>query len=132
MLLASMLLAVAATAAPGKEVVALIEAQAQAWSRGDIDAFCSVYADDALFVTPSGVTRGREEVRARYKAKYPDAAAMGKLTLEPIDVREAGDAVTVAARWTLTYPDRPAATGHTLIVFVRREGRWLLVQDASM
>jgi ketosteroid isomerase-like protein len=36
----------------GHEVLALLERQSGAWSRGDLDAFCSVYADDAVFLSP--------------------------------------------------------------------------------
>ncbi len=116
----------------GHEVLALLERQSASWSKGDLDAFCSVYADDAVFVSPSGVTRGRAEVLARYKKKYPTAAAMGKLTLSPIDVRESMDVVSVAAKWTLEYPDKPAATGHTVVVFRRTQNQWRIVHDASM
>lgn len=116
----------------GHEVLALIEKQSAAWTRGDIDTFCSGYADDAVFVSPSGVTKGRAEVLARYKKKYPTAAAMGKLTLTPIDVRSTADQVSVSAKWTLEYPDKPAATGHTVVVFVRKGTTWQIVHDASM
>jgi uncharacterized protein (TIGR02246 family) len=116
----------------GHEVLALLERQAAAWSRGDIDAFCSSYAEDAVFVSPSGVTKGKAEVVARYRKKYPTAEAMGKLTLAPLDVRETADSVSVAAKWTLEYPGKPAATGHTLVVFRRFDGQWRIVQDASM
>ena len=116
----------------GHEVLALLDRQAAAWSRGELDAFCAVYADDAVFLSPSGVTKGRAEVLARYKKKYPTPAAMGKLTLSPIDVRETADAVSVAAKWTLEYPDKPAATGHTVVVFKRTSGQWRIVHDASM
>lgn len=111
---------------------ATLSRQAAAWSRGDLDAFCASYAADAVFVSPSGVTRGRDQVLARYKQKYPDAKVMGKLALEPLDTRVSGEAATVAARWTLTYPDKPPATGHTVIVFIRQNGRWRIVHDASM
>ncbi|MBL8915754.1 MAG: nuclear transport factor 2 family protein [Archangium sp.] len=121
-----------AAADGGHEVLALIEKQSAAWTRGDLDAFCSVYADDAVFVSPSGVTKGRAEVLARYKKKYPTPAAMGKLTLTPIDVRSTADQVSVSAKWTLEYPDKPAATGHTVVVFVRKGTSWLIVHDASM
>jgi len=125
----------------------LLEDQAGAWSRGDLDAFCAAYAEDALFLSPSGTTRDRQAVLERYRARYPDRAAMGTLRLEieevrpawGIEVTPAGDAVpgsihgaSIAARWTLTYPDRPAATGRTLLVFRRERGAWLIVQDASM
>ncbi|MFT3708344.1 MAG: nuclear transport factor 2 family protein [Archangium sp.] len=117
----------------GHEVLTVLDKQAAAWTRGDIDAFCSVYADDAVFVSPSGVTKGRAEVLARYKKKYPTAAAMGKLKLEPIDVRAGSDEVSVAAKWTLEYPDKPAATGSTVVVFKKSStGAWQIVHDASM
>lgn len=116
----------------GHEVLALLDKQSAAWSRGDLDSFCSIYADDAVFVSPSGVTKGRGEVLARYKKKYPSAAAMGRLTLTPIDVRESADEVSVAAKWSLDYADKPGASGHTVVVFKRWQGRWLIVHDASM
>lgn len=128
-------------------VTGLLEEQVSAWNRGDLDAFCAVYADDAVFVTPSGLTRGREAVLARYRARYPTPEAMGTLTLEPVEVREAwgfepnpfGDAqpsrvhaVSVVARWALTTADGAEASGLTLLVLHRVAGRWLIVQDASM
>lgn len=128
----------------------LLAEQADAWSRGDLEAFVSVYAGEALFVSPTGLTRGRDEVLARYRRRYPDPAAMGRLSLEVIELRLTaggevsmlGDAVPgdvhgarVVARWTLAYPEgaeREEATGLTLIVFERRGGEWRIVEDASM
>ncbi|MFZ5785906.1 MAG: polysaccharide deacetylase family protein [Acidobacteriota bacterium] len=128
-------------------VAAALAEQSAAWSRGDLEGFCSIYAEDTLFLSPNGVTRGRQAVLDRYRTRYPDAAAMGTLTLEPIEVREAwgnevslfGDAlpsrthgVSVAARWTLRKADGTESSGMTLIVFHRLGGRWVIVQDASM
>lgn len=127
----------------------LLAEQAAAWSRGDLEEFVSVYADDALFVSPSGLTRGRDEVLARYRRRYPDRAAMGRLTLDVLELRltpgeeaepgrgAAGEVhgARVVARWTLSYPEdaeREEASGLTLIVFERRGGRWRIVEDASM
>ncbi|MEW5737350.1 MAG: SgcJ/EcaC family oxidoreductase [Myxococcota bacterium] len=115
-----------------EELTAYLARQAAAWSKGDLDGFCESYAPDAVFVSPSGVTKGRDQVLARYKKKYPDAKAMGTLALEPIDIRLSGEAATVAAKWTLTYPDKPPASGHTVVVFIRHNGRWRIVHDASM
>lgn len=113
------------------ELGALLELQAAAWSRGDLDAFASIYAEDALFLSPSGTTRGRAELVERYRRRYPDAAAMGRLALEVLEVRPGTDFAGVAARWTLSYEDRPAATGLTLLVFRRAADTWQIVQDAS-
>ncbi len=129
------------------EVTKLLEDQAGAWNRGELAAFCSVYADDALFVSPSGLTRGRAEVLARYEKKYPDAASRGTLTLEVIEARFATGpkdstqrktatpppvrGVTVVAKWTLA-KEKESATGHTLLVLLPRDrGGWEIVQDAS-
>ncbi len=60
-----------------EQVRALLARQADAWSQGDLDGFCSAYVDDVVFVSPSGVTRGRQAVLDRYKTRYPDRAAMG-------------------------------------------------------
>lgn len=132
--------------------------QAASWSRGDLEAFCAAYAEDVTFVSPSGITRGREQVLARYRSRYPDRAAMGTLTLEVLEVRGlplapvprpgGADVVTAVARWRLSYPDRPELSGQTLLVFHRivpvvrgADGTigpgdgpvfWHIVQDASM
>jgi uncharacterized protein (TIGR02246 family) len=127
-----------ASAGAAADAVAVLQTQVLAWNRGDPAAFCEVYADDATFLSPTGLTRGRQAVLERYRKRYPDKAAMGTLSLEPIETRlaparEAGAvlAVTIAARWTLSYPDKPAATGFTLLVLHRVGARWLIVQDAS-
>jgi uncharacterized protein (TIGR02246 family) len=125
---------------PEAQVTALLRTQAEAWSRGDLEAFTSVYAEDAAFLTAGGLTRGRRDVLERYRKRYPDAAAMGKLTLEVIEARvfppgKDAAGVSVAARWRLEYPgqaDRKTAEGMTLIVLRRTEKSWEIVQDASM
>ena len=103
--------------------------------------------DDALFLSPSGVTRGRQTILERYRKRYPDAAARGTLSFEFLEVRPVhgvevtpfGDArpgrvqgISIAARWTISYPDKPAATGLTLLNLRPEAGGWRIVEDASM
>ncbi len=108
-----------------------------------MEAFCSVYAEDVVFVSPTGLTRGRQQVVDRYKRRYPDKAAMGTLTLTVEEVRltpgvegaagTSAPGASVVARWRLSYPDREDASGLTLLVLHRDEaGAWKIVQDASM
>jgi uncharacterized protein (TIGR02246 family) len=130
-----------------EEVEAHLAAQIEAWNRGDLEAFCSGYEEDALFITPSGSTRGREEILARYRRRYTDREAMGTLGFEILEVRPIhgveismlGDskpgrihAVSVVARWSLSYPDREDASGLTMIVLQRRGDGWSIIHDASM
>jgi ketosteroid isomerase-like protein len=124
-----------------------------AWNRGDLRAFVSSYAEDAVFVSPSGITRGRQAVLDRYLAKYGEKpATMGTLSLDILDIRLArgneftrtGGAVdsrihgaSVVADWHLHWSDRAPphddASGHTLLSLRRRsDGSWEIVHDASM
>lgn len=130
------------------DVRGLLETQAAAWTRGDIEAFCSVYADDALFISPTGQTRGREAVRERYLKRYPTRADMGELSLKILELRPHWGpevslledsvpsrihAVSVAAEWHLKRGGgKPDAQGLTLIVLQRVGRAWRIVQDASM
>jgi peptidoglycan/xylan/chitin deacetylase (PgdA/CDA1 family)/ketosteroid isomerase-like protein len=126
---------------------AVLAAQAEAWNAGDLEAFCAVYAEDAAYVSPTGVTRGREAILSRYRERYPDRAAMGTLSFELVETRPVagvevsllGDAkpgrvhgVSVVARWRLAYADRDPAEGWTLLVLRRRGDGWEMVQDASL
>lgn len=116
-----------------KALAAVLDRQVQAWNRGDLEAFVSVYADDAVFVSPTGLTRGRQAVLDRYRKRYPDKAAMGTLKLEIVETRlAAAEGASIVARWSLAYPDKPTASGLTLLVLHARDGAWLIVQDASM
>jgi len=131
--LCALVMAAASSAAPAQELAKLLNDQAAAWTRGDLTAFCSVYAEDATFVSPSGLSKSRQAVLDRYRAKYVDKSGMGTLTLAIDEVRELGaDAASVVARWKLAWPDKPEASGLTLLVFKKTRAGWRIVQDASM
>jgi uncharacterized protein (TIGR02246 family) len=130
-----------------EEAGAHLDRQVAAWNRGDLEAFCAGYDEDAIFITPSGITQGRDEILSRYRRRYTDRAAMGTLEFEVIDTRPVrgveismlGDsrpgrvhAVSVVARWTLAYPDRDGATGLTQLLMHRRGEGWSIAHDASM
>jgi uncharacterized protein (TIGR02246 family) len=124
-------------------VKALLATQSTAWNRGDLEGFTAVYAEDASFLSPTGLAHGRRQVLERYRRRYPDPKAMGTLTLDVLETRTfpaagkpcAIEGVSVAARWRLAYPDQPekkTAEGSTLLVLRPRGDSWEIVQDASM
>ncbi len=130
-----------------EEILRLFFEQTEAWNRGDLEAFCSVYAEDATFISPSGRTGGRQAVLDRYRSRYPDQAAMGRLSLEVDEIRFArgtevsmlGDArpsrvhgASVVARWRLSREQGEDTSGLTLIVLRPTPDGWRIVQDASM
>jgi peptidoglycan/xylan/chitin deacetylase (PgdA/CDA1 family) len=125
----------------------VLEAQARAWNVGDLEAFCSLYAEDASYASSTGLTRGRDAILERYRQRFPDRAGMGRLSFEVVETRPAsgveftmlGDAapgrvhgISVIARWRLVYSDREPAGGLTLIVLQRRGDGWEIAQDASL
>ena len=118
-----------------RQIRGILEVSAADWNRGDLEAFCAGYSEDATFITPNGVTRGRAEILARYNKRYrEDGKAMGHLLLEPLDVRVGPSArsASVGLRWQLSWPDKPVAKGYSVVVMHRRGSDWLIVQDASM
>lgn len=111
---------------------AVLDRQAAAWNRGDIDAYMAGYAqsDDTMFVG-TDVTRGWTKVRDRYKAKYDSPAKMGTLVFSDLDLRPVGkDDVIVTGAWKLT---RQADTPHGrfTLIFHRRSEGWRIVYDHS-
>jgi uncharacterized protein (TIGR02246 family) len=111
---------------------AVLDEQAAAWNRGDIDAYMGGYAqsDDTMFVG-TDVTRGWTKVRDRYKAKYDSRAKMGTVDFSDVDLRPVGnDDVIVTGAWKLTREgDTPH--GRFTLIFHRRAEGWRIVYDHS-
>ena len=116
----------------------LLAEQVEAWNRGDLDSFVLAYAEDSAVRLDLGNDRGRSEVLARYKRRYADVKAMGRLTLDVEELRVGAGGATPSARragvakWTLEREGSPPRSGPTLLFLERRDGRWWITEDASM
>jgi beta-aspartyl-peptidase (threonine type) len=113
------------------EIRAVMQAQQEAWNRGDIDAFMIAYAnsDTTVFLSGDETTRGWQPVRDRYKAKYSDRTKMGKLTFSDLEIQLLGtDAASVIGRWKLDRAqDQPH--GRFSLIFRKTPDGWRIVQD---
>ena len=113
------------------EIRTVLEAQAQAWNRGDVDGYMGGYApgDATEFVSGDTVTRGWQTVRDRYVKKYDSREKMGTLTFGEIEVKEIGaDAALVTGRWHLARKeDEPH--GRFTLLFRRLPEGWRIVHD---
>jgi uncharacterized protein (TIGR02246 family) len=113
------------------EIRAVMQAQQEAWNRGNIDAFMNGYArsDSTVFVSGDTVARGWQTVRARYKMQYISRAKMGTLTFSDLEIQPLGnDAAVVFGRWeTKRVKDNPH--GHFTLVFRRTPDGWRIVHD---
>jgi len=133
--LALLLAATAAARVSANDLAAIravLDTQAAAWNRGDIDAYMAGYAnsDDTMFVG-TDVTRGWTKVRDRYKAKYDSRAKMGTLVFSDLDLRPLGnDDVVVTGAWKLTR-DADTPHGRFTLIFHRRTEGWRIVYDHS-
>ena len=112
-------------------VRAVLEAQAAAWNRGDVDGYMEGYAkeDSTTFVSGDTVTRGWRTVLERYKARYDTREKMGTLAFTELEVKPLSEFYFMASgRWQLT---RAADTPHGRFTLIlrRTNAGWRIVHD---
>ena len=118
-------------AAEESQIRAVLDAQAAAWNRGDVDSFMTAYwkSGDTLFVGANGVARGYQAVLDRYHKAYPDQQAMGRLTFSNMEVHvECADTATVLGQFHLQRENDNPAGVFTLNMRKFPEG-WRIVLD---
>ena len=118
-------------AAAGALIKQVLDDQAAAWNRGDIDAFMEGYAKlpTLRFASGGNVTYGWQETLDHYKQHYPDRAAMGTLTFSDLDVNVLStDAALVFGRWRLK-TDKGEPNGLFTLLFRKTPAGWRIVAD---
>jgi len=110
---------------------AVLDAQEEAWNRGDIAAFLTGYwhSPDLTFAGSNGIFRGWDAVQARYKKNYPDRSAMGTLDFSNLEFRFLGpDAALVLGHWHLKR-ERDELGGVFTLVLRRFPEGWRIIHD---
>lgn len=111
----------------------LLNKQSKAWNAGDIEGFMKGYwkNDSLLFIGKSGPKYGYNATLENYKKSYPDAATMGKLTFDILQVKRLSAVYfSVVGKWHLARSVGDVQGHFTLLV--RRIGKqWLIVSDHS-
>jgi uncharacterized protein (TIGR02246 family) len=114
-------------------VRAVLDAQREAWNRGDLTGYMEGYARSAetVFVSGDTVTRGWQTVLDRYQKRYDSRAKMGTLTFSDLEITLLGaDAALVLGRWHLRRAnDEPH--GRFTLLFRRTRQGWKIVHDHS-
>lgn len=114
------------------EILDVLERQAEAWNRGDLDAFMADYwrSPDLVFTSGGRVQRGWETTLERYRATYGGSTeTMGRLSFHDVTVHAlARDAAWVLGRWELERGGGELGGVFTL-VFRRIDGEWKIVHD---
>ena len=117
-----------------REARAVLERQVDAWNAGDLEAFVAAgYAPgpDTTFYSGDRVTRGSEELLARYRGSYGGpGASMGRLSFEEIEVLPLSpDAAVARGRWRLDHRAQADAGGLFTLLLRRLPEGWRIVHD---
>jgi ketosteroid isomerase-like protein len=111
----------------------ILDEQTAAWNRGDIDNFMKGYweNDSLMFIGKSGVTYGWVNTLNNYKKGYPDTASMGKLIFTLIQVKKLSkEYYHITGKWFLKRSIGDVG-GHYTLLFMKINGRWVIVSDHS-
>jgi len=112
---------------------AVLDAQAAAWNRGDIEGYMNGYdrSPNTEFVGADSITRGWQDVLDRYKKRYDTREKMGVLTFSDLEITMLSkDAALVLGRWRLKRAnDEPHGT--FTLLFRKRKAGWRIVHDHS-
>lgn len=134
--LAAILIALAAAvdAQNDKAAVAIrkvMDEQAVAWNRGDIDEFMKGYwnSDKLVFVSGDRVTRGWQPTLDNYKRNYDSRAKMGTLTFSDLEINVLSkDAAVVLGSWSLAR-EKDNPRGKFTLVFRKFKEGWRIIMD---
>ena len=109
----------------------VLEAQSEAWNRGDIEGYMAGYwrSPETVFISGDSVTRGWQTVLDRYKKNYNSREKMGTLTFSDLEIRPiSNNTAVVLGRWHLQRAKDEPHGRFTLIFRKTREG-WRIVHD---
>ena len=134
--------AVATAQSPGPESKAaeaavrqLLDTQAAAWNRGDLEGYMSGYWNSGELTFFSGATEtgGWKPTLERYRQHYKKTGSqMGHLDFSNIRFEALGEeAALVRGRWRLKTANGPTRTGLFTLILRRFPEGWRIVHDHS-
>lgn len=115
-------------------VEAMLEASAEGWNAGELDAFMAVYADSpaTTYVGGSGLRVGYEAIRERYAPLFRPGADRDSLRFEDLRIRALGPDVALGiSRYVLHEGGEVTGSGPFTLVLSRVGDEWRIVHDHS-
>ena len=121
------------TAKTKAAIRAVLDAQRDAWNRGDIEGYMDGYdrSPETEFVGGDSISRGWQTVLDRYKKNYNSREKMGTLTFSEVEITLLSkDAALVLGRWRLKRAsDEPHGT--FTLLFRKTKAGWRIIHDHS-
>ncbi|HEX5705969.1 MAG TPA: DUF4440 domain-containing protein [Pyrinomonadaceae bacterium] len=118
-------------AANMEAVRAVLNAQTEAWNRGDVEGFMDGYAreDSTTFLSGGTRTDGWRTVLERYRNAYDTREKMGTLQFTELELKPLSPFYIMATgRWQLARAgDTP--NGRFTLIFRRTAAGWRIVHD---
>jgi uncharacterized protein (TIGR02246 family) len=112
-------------------IKAVLNAQRDAWNKGDIEGYMDGYdrSENTIFVSGDSVTRGWKTVLERYKKAYDTREKMGALTFSDLEVNLLNkNTAVVIGRWLLKRSNDEPHGRFTLILKNTKAG-WRIIHD---
>ena len=110
---------------------AVLDAQRDAWNRGDVEGYMDGYerSEQTVFVSGDNLTRGWQTVLDRYKKNYNTREKMGTLTFSDLEITLPGkESAVVLGRWHLKrVGDEPH--GRFTLIFKKTKQGWKIIHD---
>ncbi len=120
-----------------QQIRALVATWMAATKSGDVETILGLMTEDAVFLIPGKPAMRKSEFAAAAKAQATGDAPTFDGASEIQEVQVFGDWAFMWSKLTViaTPPGggaKSTRSGHTLTVFHRESGRWLLARDANL
>ena len=117
---------------PSREIAKVLDDQAAAWNKADLEGFMAGYvkSDDLSFYSGNAKTKGWQATLDRYRKKYQgEGKEMGKLTFSEQTIEILGsEHALVKGRFTLKLAKESPTGIYTLVMKKLPEG-WKIIHD---
>jgi uncharacterized protein (TIGR02246 family) len=103
-----------------------------AWNRGDLDTFLTLYAEDATFVDGRRPQRGIAWIRANYTPAFAPGASRDSLEIKELTARPLSTTLAlVTARYVLYRGAQTTQSGPFTVIMEERTDGWKILHDHS-
>ncbi len=129
-LIAGLLLAGPAMAAPSDEARAGLAAQVEAWNRDDLDGALALYwnSPDIVWANRKGIERGFADFAAAMRAEAAANPDLGEYQVEVLEARDlAPDSALLVIRWSITRDGKRLMGGVSTQIWRPIGGAWVVV-----